>query len=503
VLEPGESMTCTASGIAEACQYSNTATVAGHPAGGETVTARDDSFYFGQHNAAITIDKRTNGEDSPQPPGQSINVGSTVQWTFAVTNTGDVSLTEVLVTDDRASAVTCPKSSLAPGESMTCSASGTALAGQQRNVASVTGKPPCGNLVTATDASHYRGVTPGIQLEKLINGEDADDSAHAVPLMAGAPVLWSFVVTNTGDVPLSDVAVTDDPIRSITCPKNTLEPGESMTCTASGIAEAGLDCDTGTVVGTSPQTTTVTSSDSACYLGNTASIAIEKKTNGIDADTPSGPEITAGATVNWTYVVTNTGEVQLTAVSVTDNRGVAVTCPKTALAPGESMTCTASGTATTGQYSNIGTATGTPTGGSPITATDPSHYIGVSAGNQGCTPGYWKNHTDSWPPTGYSPSQTVSGVFTQVVLYPSLSTASLLDTLSFAGGSGVDGAAEILLRAATAALLNASHPNVNYPRTASAVITDVNSALASQFRDAMLALAAALDADNNLGCPLN
>lgn len=36
--------------------------------------------------------------------------------------------------------------------------------------------------------------------------------------------------------------------------------------------------------------------------------------------------------------------------------GVIVTCPKTSLVPGESMTCTASGTAVAGQYANIGTA---------------------------------------------------------------------------------------------------------------------------------------------------
>lgn len=500
-LEPGESMTCTASGIAQACQYSNTATVEGS-AREEKVTARDDSFYFGQHNAAITIDKKTNGEDAPQPPGIMLNAGSSVQWTFAVTNTGDVTLTEVVVTDDRAGSVTCPKSTLAAGESMTCSASGTALAGQQRNVAGVTGKPPCGNEVTATDASHYQGVTPGIRLEKLINGEDADDAAHAVSLMAGTPVLWSFVVTNTGDVSLSDIAVTDNPVRSITCPKGTLEPGEAMTCTASGIAEAGLDCDTGTVLGTSPQATNVTSSDSACYYGNTASIAIEKSTNGVDADSPPGPAISIGSTVNWTYVVTNTGELALTAVTVTDDRGVAVTCPKTTLVPGESMTCTASGTATAGPYSNLGTASGTPEGGSPVSATDPSHYNGVTVGNQGCTPGYWKNHTDSWPPTGYSPTQNVTSVFAQASLYAA-GSASLLTALGFGGGVGLEGAAEILLRAATAALLSASHASVSYPRSTATVIADVNAALASQNRDAMLALAAALDADNNRGCPLN
>lgn len=58
-----------------------------------------------------------------------------------------------------------------------------------------------------------------------------------------------------------------------------------------------------------------------------------------------------------------------------------------------------------------GTAAGTPAGGNPISASDPSHYIGVTVGNQGRTPGYWKNHTDSWPATGYSPTQTVSSVF--------------------------------------------------------------------------------------------
>lgn len=275
-----------------------------------------------------------------------------------------------------------------------------------------------------------------------------------------------------------------------------------MTCTASGIAGPGLDCDIGQAVGTSPQAITVSSNDSACYHGNTAEIAIEKRTNGNDADTPPGPEIIIGTTVTWTYVVTNTGDIQLTGVSVTDSRGVAVTCPKSVLAPSESMTCTASGTATAGQYSNIGTAGGTPAGGNPITASDPSHYNGVPVGNQGCTPAYWKNHTGSWPPTGYSTTQTVSSVFSQSVLYPS-GTASLLAALSFDGGPGVNGAAEILLRGATAALLNAAHPSVNHPRLTSAVIADVNNALASQNRDTMLSLAAILDADNNLGCPLH
>jgi hypothetical protein len=246
---------------------------------------------------------------------------------------------------------------------------------------------------------------------------------------------------------------------------------------------------------------TVTATDSACYFGQTASISIEKLTNGNDADAPPGPTINVGAAVQWTYVVTNTGEVNLTAISVTDNRGVAVTCPKTTLAPGESMTCTASGTATAGQYSNIGTATGTPAGGTAVTASDPSHYLGTT-NFQGCTPGYWKNHTDSWPPTGYTTSQLVKNVFNEGWRYPA-GWVTLLMGLGLSGGSGVNGAAEILTRAGVAALLNAAHPDVAYPRTEASVISDVNAAFATYNRDSMLALAAQLDADNNRGCPLN
>lgn len=122
--------------------------------------------------------------------------------------------------------------------------------------------------------------------------------------------------------------------------------------------------------------------------------------------------------------------------------------------------------------------------------------------NQGCTPGYWMYHTASWPPTGYSPSQSVASVFPSAGGYPAQGSATLLQALSFAGGPGVEGAVEILLRAGVAALSNASHPGVSYPRTPAQVIVQVDAALASGNRDTMLVLAASLDADNNLGCPL-
>jgi hypothetical protein len=123
-------------------------------------------------------------------------------------------------------------------------------------------------------------------------------------------------------------------------------------------------------------------------------------------------------------------------------------------------------------------------------------------GDEGCTPGYWKNHTESWAGTGYSPGQTVGSVFSAGG-FPSLASQTLLQALQGGGGPGTLGAARILLRAAVAALLNAAHSGVDYTRTTTAIISDVNAALASNNRDTMLNLATRLDRDNNLGCPLN
>ena len=104
-------------------------------------------------------------------------------------------------------------------------------------------------------------------------------------------------------------------------------------------------------------------------------IDIEKATNGADADTAPGPTIMVGDPVAWTYLVTNTGNVALSAVSVTDDQGVVVTCPKTTLAVEESMTCTGSGTAVSGQYANVGAAVGTYNT-QQVSDSDPSHYFG-------------------------------------------------------------------------------------------------------------------------------
>ncbi|MCM2280469.1 MAG: hypothetical protein NDI61_01330 [Bdellovibrionaceae bacterium] len=236
-----------------------------------------------------------------------------------------------------------------------------------------------------------------------------------------------------------------------------------------------------------------------------AGISIVKLVNGERATSPPGPVLNVGSTVTWSFIVTNTGTTRLIDIGVTDDRVGDIDCPRTRLFSGQSMTCTETGTVIAGQYRNVATVQAVFAKGKEVSDTDAAHYFGEQGdgGDQGCTPGYWKNHPESWAATPYTTGQSIASVFANAATWPAIANATLLAALDFPGGPGVEGGARILMRAAVAALLNASHPGVDYPRTAAQVISSVNAALASGNRETMLALAEALDDDNNLGCPLN
>jgi hypothetical protein len=145
----------------------------------------------------------------------------------------------------------------------------------------------------------------------------------------------------------------------------------------------------------------------------------------------------------------------------------------------------------------------------------PAATATTGGSTEGCTPGYWKvkQHHDSWQEA--QPGQKLTSKYAQASLYSSTKDMTLLQALQGGGGGGLDGAAKILARAATAAWLNAAYDDgsghLAFPwrrATASdwgrpALVETVNAAFASKNRDTMVALASRLDADNNLGCPLN
>ncbi|AEH60773.1 conserved repeat domain protein [Methanosalsum zhilinae DSM 4017] len=311
-------------------------------------------------DSSISIEKLTNGEDGPV-----LLAGSPVEWTYNVTNTGNVTLTNISVIDSEGVIVICPKDTLIPGEYMICTANGTAIEGFYNNTGYVYGEYN-GFTVTASDTSSYIGVNASISIEKLTNGEDGP------VLLAGSPVEWTYNVTNTGNVTLTNISVIDSEGVIVICPKDTLIPGEYMICTANGTAIEGFYNNTGYVYG-EYNGLIVNSSDTSSYTGVNASISIEKLTNGED-----DPVLLAGSPVEWTYNVTNTGNVTLTNISVIDSEGVIVICPKDTLIPGEYMICTANGTAIEGFYNNTGYVYG-EYNGLIVNSSDTSSYTGVNA----------------------------------------------------------------------------------------------------------------------------
>lgn len=350
----------------------------------------------------IDLEKATNGFDADTPPGPSVPVGEDVEWTYVVTNIGDVLLEQILIEDDQLGEV-CRRQNLAPGASVTCTASAEAVAGQYANIG--TARATDGNQrVSDTDPSHYLGgggAFPAVEIEKSTNDEDADFPPGPI-VNASEAVEWEYVVTNIGEVDLTEWVVSDDQLGDI-CRGTNLPVGDSVTCTAGPRrAQADQYVNVAEVIATDGSIR-VRDEDSSHYFGSDPAVSIDKRTAGSD-----GPELTVGCPVEWTYEVTNEGNIDLDNIVVTDDQGVAVTCRTNNLPPGKSMTCTATGTVTEGTYGNLGTVTATAPVGNVLEASDGSSYVGVLEPLR-CTDAFASPDL-IWPPNHKMVSIEVLGV---------------------------------------------------------------------------------------------
>ena len=364
----------------------NTATAVGTPPAGPAVTDGDDWTVAIGSAASIRIVKSADRTEADQ-------AGDVVDYNFEVTNTGNVTLHDVAVTDAFAApagpklTISCPNTVLDPATSITCSASpyivtqADADHGAITNTATAAGTPPVGPAVTdADDWAVTIGPAPGIRLVK-----SADTSIAA---RAGDLVTYSFLVTNIGNVTLSNLAVTDvlaapaGPPMLVRCPVTTLVPAASTTCTASPYtvtqddADGGTITNTATAAGTPPVGPAVTDVDDwTVTVAPAPNIRVVKT-----ADVTVGGRV--GDLVTYSFEVTNTGNLRLHDVAVGDVFAapavppLTIRCPSTGLAPAESMTCTAPPHAITqddvdhGAIDNTATATGTPPSGSAVSDDD-------------------------------------------------------------------------------------------------------------------------------------
>lgn len=188
--------------------------------------------------SSIDVELYVNGEDSDTPPGAYLLKGDNVTWTYIINNTGTVSLEDIEIVDDNMDLI-CSIDSLLPGESSSCIVEESAECGQQGkrismsiNYTSTDGE----TQITDEDSSYYFGACPDLKLDKFTNGYDADSTPG---IQIGDSVKWNYVITNTGNVPLTNISLMDDKEGIISCPKDTLEVGESIECEHIGVVEYG------------------------------------------------------------------------------------------------------------------------------------------------------------------------------------------------------------------------------------------------------------------------
>ena len=385
-LDPGEVWVFSQAGVAAIGSYNNSATVSGSytPAGGTptVVQATDTSSYFGA-NPQIAIDKVTT-HGSTAGDGITVNVGEVVGWRYTVTNAGNVPLANVTVIDSVPGVSPAYVSGDADadglldlGETWRFTASGIAVAGGYSNTGTASGSftDTAGHTGTdtASDDSSYFGGDPRIKIVKVTI--DGATSGDGLTILTGEAITWQYTVTNLGNTSLLDVTVTDDgpgvvPLYQSgdTDHDGRLDTTETWIYTASGTAIEGNYTNNSTVeavfIDSNQDRHPTSGADSSSYFGATPSISIDKVTQHGSAE-GDGLNIVAGEAVSWQYTVTNTGNVPLSNISVTDSKaGVTPTFVSgdtdgdAKLDRDETWIYTASGTAIIGDYSNTGTASG-------------------------------------------------------------------------------------------------------------------------------------------------
>ena len=360
----------------------NTATAAATPPSGTYVPATADESITPEAFAPELEIVKTADVTS------GLTVGDVVTYTYAVTNTGNVTVNNVTVSDAHsgtgALGAISPANvaSLAVGASADFTATYTVTqadidAGVAiTNTATADGAPVGGTLVPATaeESVAPEGPAPEADLTKV-----ADVTAG---LSAGDIVTYTYSVTNTGNVSLSNLSISD--VHAGTGTLSAITPasvaalavGDSVDFTATyQVTQADIDAgsaitNTATLSavptgGTFPPTT---ADESVTPIATAPELSIVKRA--LDTDFAA-----VGDVLSYEFDVENTGNVTINALSVSDDRIAVVTCPVTTLAPDETTTCSASYTVTqedlnAGSVTNIASADGTPSGGTLTPPTD-------------------------------------------------------------------------------------------------------------------------------------
>jgi uncharacterized repeat protein (TIGR01451 family) len=213
---------------------------------------------------------------SKSPDAQTILIGQTATFTITVTNDGNSTLTNVVVTDAlapgcaRTSADIPGLASMAPGATITYTCTLANVTASFTNIAIATGTPPVGPPVSAQDTAAVTAVAPATHPAITIVKNPKSQT-----VTRGGTATFTITVTNTGDVALTNVTVSDPLSPNCNRTIGTLAPGASTsyTCTRANVTAnfTNVAVASGTAGGT-----TVTAQDTAPVTAKAA--ALQPKT---------------------------------------------------------------------------------------------------------------------------------------------------------------------------------------------------------------------------------
>lgn len=352
-LVPSDTTTCTTTYALDqtdldAGEFSGSATVGGADAA--NVSVSDAATYSLTLVAAPDFDTSLDAvlDLAVTGPVSRVDTGDTVTHTGAVTNTGNVTLSSVAASTDVGGALSCVATVLAPGETTLCTATYILTqadidSGSLDAIGSFSATPAQGVDLSATD-------TAGVLLvhESALT-VDLDASALTYETV-GTTIDLTVTVTNTGNTTVTAIDVAHDipfgtPLDCGTTPFD-LAPNEIRSCTATRTIiqddlDAGEITGTATASGADPTETPVAAASDLLTLSADQQPSITLATSSaldlsvvVPIDRPDAGD---GAAVS--YTITNTGNVTLSAVSLTGPLGSPISCSSTVLAPSGVLVC--------------------------------------------------------------------------------------------------------------------------------------------------------------------
>ncbi|WP_353129258.1 DUF7507 domain-containing protein, partial [Parapedobacter pyrenivorans] len=373
----------------------NTATATGEGPSGDTVDPTDPSdgqeTITATQAPSFTISKVLTGINGAAGTTAYNAVGDELEYIITVANTGNVTLGSITV-NDALTGLTETVSSLAPGADSVLTTVYTIQqsdldAGVVLNTATATGEGPSGDTVDPTDPSDGQETitatqAPSFTISKVltgINGAAGTTAYNAV----GDELEYIITVANTGNVTLGSITV-NDALTGLTETVSSLAPGaDSVLTTVYTIQQYDLDAgsvlNTATATGEDPAGNQLNPTDPVS--GEETTLATRQAGLSLTKKVISEGPYRVGNDITYEIVATNTGNVTLTDVNVTDDNAEIVSgSPIGSLQPGAAATVIARHTITqadadAGQVVNQARATATGPDGSDIpevTSNDPN-----------------------------------------------------------------------------------------------------------------------------------